>query len=85
MNYCTCPAKSRKIPFLLTSNKLLPMVFDEAKFQHELSGARQGLRRDLREAFAAMNAAPWLKVVKVGWFEVEDMKEYPITRDHEIT
>lgn len=26
-----------------------------AKFQHELSGARQGLRRDLREAFAAMN------------------------------
>ena len=29
----------------------------EAKFQHELSGARQGLRRDLREAFGAMNAA----------------------------
>lgn len=56
------------------------MVFDEAKFQHELSGARQGLRRDLREAFAAMNAAPWLKAVKVGWFEVEDMKESPGTR-----
>ncbi|CAK9002562.1 unnamed protein product [Durusdinium trenchii] len=28
-----------------------------AKFQHELSGADQGIRRDLREAFASMNAA----------------------------
>mmetsp|Transcript_44996 Transcript_44996/g.106973 ORF Transcript_44996/g.106973 Transcript_44996/m.106973 type:complete len:277 (+) Transcript_44996:3-833(+) len=28
-----------------------------AKFQHELAGARQGLRRDLKEAFGAMNAA----------------------------
>ena len=36
----------------------LPSSVAEAKFQHELSGARQGLRRDLREAFGAMNAAP---------------------------
>lgn len=64
------PGKILVNPF--DTNKLFPMVFDEAKFQHELSGARQGLRRDLREAFAAMNAAPWLKV--------EDMKESPSTR-----
>lgn len=79
------PCKILGNPF--STNKLFPMVFDEAKFQHELSGARQGLRRDLREAFAAMNAAPWLKAVKVGWFEVEDMKEplvEGITKLHEL-
>ena len=28
-----------------------------AKFEHELTGARQGLRRDLKESFVAMNLA----------------------------